>query len=226
MANSTCFGLRLLLVILRQLLREDEHAVERRAQLVRHVGQELRLVLRRQCQLFGLLLERGGRHDPSRASGARLPRSVRTAAWRFLLELVVGLQPLGRQGLRLGQQLFGPRRRGDGVHDHADAFGELVQERQVGLAEAIERRQLDDRFDVALEQHRQHHDVERWRRAQAGADVDVVTRDFAEQNAALFVGALADQSFAQPELPARAPCARGRRTSTPAAAAVARRPVC
>ena len=166
---------------------------------MRHVGQELRLVLGGQRQLFGLLLQRRGRHihllllalDLLVLFGQQLG---------LLLQLVVGLQPLGRQRLRLGQQLFGSGRRGDGVHDHADAFGELVEERQVRVAEAVERRQLDHRFDVALEQHRQDDDVERWRRAQAGADVDVVARDLAEQNAALFVRALANQSFAEPEL--------------------------
>src|SRR6185369_8081551 len=37
--------------VVRQLLRQDQQAVERRAQLVRHVGQELRLVLRREREL-------------------------------------------------------------------------------------------------------------------------------------------------------------------------------
>ena len=40
-----------------ELLGEDQQAVERRAQLVRHVGDELRLVLRRDRQLAGLLLD-------------------------------------------------------------------------------------------------------------------------------------------------------------------------
>ena len=44
--------------VLGELLAEDEDGVERRAQLVRHVGQELGLVLRGERQLGGLLLER------------------------------------------------------------------------------------------------------------------------------------------------------------------------
>src|SRR2546426_9440160 len=40
-----------------QLLGEDEQTVERRPQLVRHVGQEFRLVLGGAGQLFGLLLQ-------------------------------------------------------------------------------------------------------------------------------------------------------------------------
>ena len=39
-------------------LREDQQRVERRAQLVRHVREELALVLRRERELLGLLLER------------------------------------------------------------------------------------------------------------------------------------------------------------------------
>ena len=45
--------------VLREQLRQNQEAVERRPELVRHVRQELRLVLRGQGQLFGLLLERG-----------------------------------------------------------------------------------------------------------------------------------------------------------------------
>ena len=44
-----------------ELLAEDQNRVERRAQLVRHVGEELRLVLGGERQLGGLLLERAPR---------------------------------------------------------------------------------------------------------------------------------------------------------------------
>src|SRR5258708_6895395 len=53
---------QVVIVVLGQLLRQDEHAVQRRPQLVRHVGQELRFVFRGQRQLFGLLLQRRGSH--------------------------------------------------------------------------------------------------------------------------------------------------------------------
>jgi hypothetical protein len=43
--------------VLAEHLRQDEQAVQRRAQLVAHVGQELGLVLRCQRQLLGLFLE-------------------------------------------------------------------------------------------------------------------------------------------------------------------------
>ena len=44
--------------VLGELLAEDEDGIERRAQLVRHVRQELGLVLRGERQLGGLFLER------------------------------------------------------------------------------------------------------------------------------------------------------------------------
>ena len=44
--------------VLAELVREDQQAIQRRAKLVRHVGEELRLVLGGQCQLRGLLFQR------------------------------------------------------------------------------------------------------------------------------------------------------------------------
>ena len=57
-ANSTCLGVRLPSAFSASMLRQDQQAVERRAQLVRHVGQELGLVLGGQRELLGLLLQR------------------------------------------------------------------------------------------------------------------------------------------------------------------------
>ena len=47
--------------VVAELLAEDQDAVERRAQLVRHVGEELGLVLRGERELGRLLLERAAR---------------------------------------------------------------------------------------------------------------------------------------------------------------------
>ena len=79
-ANSTCFSVRFAFRVLRQQLRQDQQAVERRAQLVRHVREELRLVLRGQRELLGLLFERQSAPARSRGSSARLPCSARPAA--------------------------------------------------------------------------------------------------------------------------------------------------
>ena len=66
-------------------------------------------------------------------------------------------------------------------------------------AEGVERRQLDYGLDLALEQNRQHDDVQRRRLAQAGADVDVVVRHVRQQDALFLERALTDQALADPE---------------------------
>src|SRR6185436_842026 len=50
-------GREVAVFVVRQELGQNEQRVERRAQLVRHVGEELGLVLRRQRQLLRFLLE-------------------------------------------------------------------------------------------------------------------------------------------------------------------------
>ena len=56
---------------------------------------------------------------------------------------------------------------------------QLVEERQVVRDERLERRELDDRLDLALEEHGQDDDVARRRLAHAGRDVDEVLRHVA-----------------------------------------------
>ena len=72
---------------------------------------------------------------------------------RLLLKLRVGFGQFrlarlqfGRQRLRLLQQFFRPHRGGDRVQHDADDFGELIEEGEVDVAEAVERCQLDDRL--------------------------------------------------------------------------------
>jgi hypothetical protein len=60
-ANSTCLGVKLLVRIVAELLAKNQNAVERRAQLVRHVGQELGLVFGGERQFLGLFFERAAR---------------------------------------------------------------------------------------------------------------------------------------------------------------------
>src|SRR5205823_6925806 len=66
-------------------------------------------------------------------------------------------------------------------------------------AERIERRQFDDGLHLALEQYRQHDDVERRRLAQARADLDVVRGHPGEQDGLLLQRALPDQTLARTE---------------------------
>ena len=65
------------------------------------------------------------------------------------------------QRLALLQQLLGPHGGRDGVQHDAHALRELIEERQVNVAELVEGGQLDDRLHFAFEQHRQHDDAER-----------------------------------------------------------------
>ena len=144
-----------------------------------------RLVLRRERELLGLLLEHAAWPARPRGSCARPPPSARqqlrasprAPRWSaaalpaapcsrssddlqrlgLLLEALVGLgqllllgaQLLGER-LRLLEQLLGAHVGGDGVEHDADRLGELIEERQVDVAEAVERRQLDDGLDLAL----------------------------------------------------------------------------
>ena len=85
--------------VVREELGQDERRIERRAQLVRHVGQEVGLVPARLLQLAGLELQGGLR--PERVVALRLEDLG------LLLELGVGLLELGllllEPGLRLLQ---------------------------------------------------------------------------------------------------------------------------
>ena len=123
--------------IVGELLAEDQDAVERRAQLVRHVGQELRLVLRRQRQLRRLFFD-----GPARLFDFLILALDFDVLFgkllRFLRQLLVGLLQLPLLGLELGGQLlrlleqaFGLHRGFDAVDQDADIRRELFEKRQV-----------------------------------------------------------------------------------------------
>ena len=166
-ATRPAWPSRLPLAVLGELLREDQQAVQRRPQLVRHVREELRLVLRGEGELFGLLFEGSARFF-------ELARPLSTSSFcsrkqaRFLLQFLVGLlqlvllvcSSLGER-LRLLEQVFGPHVGGDRVEHDADRLGQLIEEDEVDVVEGFERAELDDGPHVALEQHRQDDDVRR-----------------------------------------------------------------
>src|SRR6266853_6249393 len=211
------FGLEIFACVVREQLRQDQQAVQRRAQFVRHVGQELGLVARRERELLGFFLERSFRlldfpilvfdlpHLLRKKLGLLLKLLVGALQLlllileqslgvlqilRLLLQTVVGflellllaLQLLGER-LRLLEQGLGAHVCLDGVEYHADAFSQLVEERQVRFAELPERGKLDDRLDFAFKQHREDDDVQ-WRGGTENrADADVVVGDVLEENA-------------------------------------------
>ena len=205
--------------VLRELVRENQQAVERRAQLVRHVGEELGLEARGQRQLLGLLLE-------------RLPRLLDLGVLALHLDVLFGQQlgllfellvgelqflllelELVRQRLRLLQQIFRARVGLDGVQHDADALGELIEEGVVRRVELVERGQLEDALHLALEQDRQDDQMLRRGFAEARDDLQVVGGHAIELDLAPVHRALADEPFAQAQRLAEAPpasCARSR----------------
>jgi len=155
--------------VVAELLPEDQDAVQRRAQLVRHVGQEFRLVLRGERELVGLLLERAaGLLDLFVLAldlGVLLGQLL-----RLLRELLVLLLELRGELLGLFQQPLGLHRRLDAVQDDAGRSGQLVEKRQVRLGERAEGSELDRGLHVAFEEHRKDDDVP-WRGLEeAGTD--------------------------------------------------------
>ena len=133
-AKSTCFDTRLPVGFSASCWTQDQDRVQRRSQLMRHVGEELGLVLRRQRQFRGLLLERAARLLDLVVLAfdldVLLSQLLRAERQLFvgLLQLALPRLQLGRQLLRLLQQVLGPHRRFNRVEDDADRLGQLFEE--------------------------------------------------------------------------------------------------
>ena len=128
-ANSICFGGEVAVRVVGEQLGQDQQAVQRRAQLVAHVRQELGLVLRAtsaSCSAFS-----------SRPSAGHLDLAVLDLdvavllgeQRRLLLELGVGVLQLDRlalqllgEALRLLEQLLGAGVGDDRVEHDADGL--------------------------------------------------------------------------------------------------------
>ena len=128
--------------VVAELLAQHQNAVERRAQLVRHVGQEFRLVLRSERQLLGLFFQRAAGLFDFLVLAFHFD-VLFGELLRFLRQLLVGLLQLfllrlqfGGQLLRLLQQAFGLHRGFNTVQHDADAGGELLEERQMRSGES------------------------------------------------------------------------------------------
>ena len=137
--------------IVGELLAQDEDAVERRAQLVRHVGEELRLVFRGQRKLGCLLLQRAAGLLDFLILALHLDVSFRQLL-RLLLELLVGLLQLPLLGLqfagellRLLEQAFGLHRGLDAVDHDADVGGQLLEEHHLQRGELARARRARSR---------------------------------------------------------------------------------
>ena len=191
--------------VVAELLAEDQDRVQRRAQLVRHVGEEFGLVLGGERELGGLFFERAAGLLDFLVLALHFDVALGELL-RLLLELLVGLLQLPLLGLqfagellRLRQQAFGLHRRFDGVEHDADRVGQLLEEHRLQRGELGDRGKLDHRLDLVFEQHRQHDDVARHDLEQRRADRHRIGRQFGDQQAALVGRALADQPFADPD---------------------------
>ena len=159
-----------------ELLAEDEDGIERRAQLVGHVREELGLVFGGERQFGGFFLERvAGLLDLGVLAldfGVLLGEQLGLGAQLLigLLELALAGLQLDRELLRLREQALGAHRRLDGVEDRADALGEQLEERERPGAEVLERGQLDDGLGLPFEEHGQHDDAHLPRFAETGGD--------------------------------------------------------
>ena len=143
-ANSTCLGVRLPSGLSAELLAQNQNAVQRRAQLVRHVGQEFGLVLGGQRQFLGLFFQRAASLFDFLVLAFHFD-VLFGQLLRFLRQLFVGLLQLfllrlqlGRELLRLLQQAFGLHRGFNTVQHDADAGGKLFEERQVRSGEGAQ----------------------------------------------------------------------------------------
>ena len=196
-----------LLGVLRELLAQDQDAVERRAQLVRHVRKELGLVARGERELRRLVLERAARELDLLVLALDLGVLLGQQAC-LLRELLVGLLQLAllrlqfrRELLRLLEQTLGAHRRLDGVEHHADAARQLLEERLLRGGEFVERRQLHDGLDVALVEDRQGEHVLGARSDQSRTDVHGLRGNVLEQDAPAVGRALPDDTLAEREAP-------------------------
>ena len=106
LANSVCLRAQVAVRVAGELVGQDQQAVQRRAQLVGHVRQELRLVLGGQGELLGLLLE--GRAGLLDFLVLLLDLDVLLGQQGgLLLELLVGLPQLFLLRLQLSGQRLG-----------------------------------------------------------------------------------------------------------------------
>ena len=204
-ANSICLARQVLLGVVGQQPGQQQQRVQRGAQLVAHVGQELRLVRRARAELLRLLLQA----EPGQLDLPVLGLDVALLLAEQLglvLQLGVGALQLGRlvlqlpgQPLGLRQQLLGAPVGLDRVERDADRGDQPLQERQVQRGERRHRGELDHAEHLALEQHRQHDQVVRRRRHQAGAHRQDAVVGGPDPDRPAGHRGLPDQSLARPE---------------------------
>ena len=131
--------------IIAELLSQDENAVQRRAQFVRHVGQEFGFILGSERQFLGFFFQGAA----GLLNFLVLPFDFDVLFSELLCllrKLLVGLLQFfllrlqfSRQLLRLLEQPFGLHRGLNAVQHDSDAGGQLFQEGQVRSGKGTER---------------------------------------------------------------------------------------
>ncbi len=189
--------------VVRELLAEHENAIERSAQLVRHVGEELGLVSRCERELGRLLLDRAPRLLDLRVLAFDL-RVLRCEEPGLLCQLLIGLLQLvllalllQRELLRLLEQELRAHRDLDVVQHDADDVGELLEQRDMLCGELAQARELDDGLHGAFEQHRKDNDGARLDVDQPRRNAQRARRQLLEHEAAALVRALSDQALVE-----------------------------
>ena len=216
LANLTCSSLRRPPRLSASSSREDQHAVERRAQLVRHVGEELGLVLARllgprhrfgerlllHLEFLRLAFELGvGRLELGLLLvQARLARLERVA---LLLELLVGDAQLFLLGLQLvalplglGQQLahaLPERCRPDRERRRRGDPLEQVADERIG---PLVERQLDDAVAVVVDGQRHQREMARRTTGQRRAHPERAGRHVLHEVPLTTIDGLPDQAVA------------------------------
>ncbi len=209
-------------LVVGEQLGEDEGRIERRAQLVAHVGQELALVLIGPLQFGGFF----------RQHGLRLAELVllQLQQLRLLLQLCVGLlqlrllrlQPylgfLQRAGLdfqllvadpqlfllglqflgltlRFGQQFLetGPILRG--ADRDTERFRDALQQLQVGRLHPAQKAHFHHALDGSVDRRRGNEQLANPGAAQTRGDREVAIRYVLDVQQAVFPGCLSQQSF-------------------------------
>src|SRR5439155_11886145 len=87
----------------------------------------------------------------------------------------------------------------DSVEYDSDTGGQLLEKRRVQRGEIAQRRQLDHRLHLVLEEHGEHDDAPWHGLEQSGADRDGRRRQVRDQTAGSVDGALPDQTLAERE---------------------------
>ena len=227
-------GAEVFLRVFRQQLGQDQRAVQRRAQLMGHVGEEFGLVLARTLQLFGAFFELDLRLIEFRVLKVHGVALIGQDL-RLIGELLIGLLKLDLLGFQVclgllenprllfqlfvgglelflldlqffvellgfGQHFLQALAIARGFDGRADVAGNQFKQFDIALVERTQETQFDHPVDPVIVTGRHHQHAMGQAFAEAGADLEVVTRYVVEADQASLLRDLADNAFATVDL--------------------------